>query len=257
MVSRVPRWGRKGKAVRQQGTAWPEEATPGACSVPHGRPRPLVRASSAGSPGPGQRPEVRAAGGGERRQNPEAPAGGLSEATVPAERAEEKRCSSGRGRAAICHLSSGTSSLSPQDRRLFSRRRLLPGPATCLPCSRRWLLFQHGSGRSGSAWAGVRSTLGTQQGEWRSELTHLPWSPGRPGEGGRHRGGSAGDSGSSERDSGDLGRWGRVAGLPGWDGRGGEGGRGCQRPLSAVWALWLVLRLDFWTSVADIWAGLA
>lgn len=108
-------------------------------------------AAAAGSWGWGQRPEVWAAGGGERRRNREPPAGGLSEATVPAERAEEMGCSSGRGRAAICHLSSGSSSPSPHPRRLSPRRRLLPSPATCLPSSCRWFLFQHGSGRSGIA----------------------------------------------------------------------------------------------------------
>lgn len=224
MLSRAARRG-GGKAVRQQSTDWPEEATPDACSVRHRRPRPQVRGSGGGSRGWGQRPEVWAAGGGERRRNREPPAGGLSEATVLAERTEEMGCSSGRGRAAICHLSSGSSSPSPQRRHLSPRRRLLPSPATCLPSSCRWFLFQHGSGRSGIAWARARSALGTQQGEWRSELTHLPWSPGLVLPKGPEK--VAGDSGNSERDSGDLRRWGRVAGLQRWDGRGGESGRGC------------------------------
>lgn len=58
--------------------------------------------------------------------------------------------------------------------------------------------------------------------------------------------------GSSERDFGDLGRWGQVAGLPGvgWERWGGRP----ELPVATPGGLGS-LRLDFWTSVADIGQG--
>lgn len=247
--------------MREQGAAWPEEP----------RPTPALSCTDDkdDKPEPGARGAPTRGSG--RKCGPPG-AGKRGKTGSPERAAYQKRRSQRRGRkrrdlvpdaAAPPSVTSAPAPAapSPQPRRLSPRRRLLPGPATCLPCSRRWLLFQHGSGRSGIAWARTCSGLGTQQGESRSRLTHLSWSPGL----------ALPECPERWQAPRRLRRWlGEVLSTTPASSDGGGGGRRCPSGMgeargaagaasdySPWFGLSLVQHLDLWTSVANIWAGLA
>ena len=141
---------------------------------PHTAPACPARATATTSPRPGD-----AAGSAAGRGR------GKVTARSRGRAANRKRRSQRRGRkrsglvpdaaaAAICHLRSGTGSLSPLPRRLSPRRRLFPGPATSLLCSRRCFFRNMDLVRVASPEPGPAAVSGVRG--WRTCLGPLGWS---------------------------------------------------------------------------------
>ena len=147
MLSRAGRWGRKEKEVREHGAVRPEEATPAAGSVRHRPPRPQVKARGVDRPGRRQRPEVRRAGGGERR--PDRGGQPIRSEGPGGEGGREEMQFRPRPRRHLSPRLRRPPRVAPAPPPVSSEEAVSRSCHLSALCPRCWLLFQHGSGRSG------------------------------------------------------------------------------------------------------------